>query len=81
MPTFNWEFSVWNVAVYLCGAAVILWRSLVSVDKRVSVFEEILRAHASTLTQHAGRMDKHDERLLTVIERLQRLIGRSEAEG
>jgi hypothetical protein len=78
MPTFNWELSVWNVVVYLIGAAIILWRSLHVVDKRIAVFEQILSTHASTLAQHAGRMDVHDERLLTVIEQLQRLIGQGE---
>jgi hypothetical protein len=80
MPSISWEFSVWNVAVYLLGAAVLLWRSFTAVDKRVSVFEQILSSHAQTLLQHAARMDVHDERLISVIEQLQRVIGQSEGQ-
>lgn len=79
MPIFNWEFSVWNVVVYLASAAILLWRGFHIIDKRIALFEQTLHVHAKTLAQHAGRMDVHDDRLLTVIEQLQRLIGQVSA--
>ena len=78
MPIVNWEFSVWNVSVYLLSAIVLAWRAFIVIDRRVAVFESVLSTHAATLSQHAARMDAHDGRLITVIEQIQRLIGRTE---
>ena len=75
MPIINWEFSIWNVAVYLISAIGLLWGIFHVIDKRIAVFESTLQTHANTLTTHASRMDRHDDRLITVIEQLQRLIG------
>lgn len=76
MP-IDWTINIGNVGLYLIGAGVAFWRLYAALDKRVSMFEMILKEHASTLSSHAMRMNKHEERIIDMLESVQRLIGRS----
>lgn len=49
-----------------------------AVSARLTIFENILKTHSDFIKDHADRFDAYDERLLTIVGDLQRLIGRSE---
>lgn len=77
----DWTISfgtVWAAASII----VSIWWASVSVqqgmDKRLAVFESVLRDHALTLVGHAEKMGQQDVLLLKLVGDVQRLIGRLE---
>lgn len=80
MPHIDWTISLSNLLGYVAALAALGWRLYHAIDKRVAVFEEIVNHHTKTLKTHDERMDKHEDRLISLLSQLQRLIGRSEVE-
>lgn len=79
---FDWTLSFGT----LLGALAIVagtWASISRLygllDKRLTVFENVLDVHAKTLTAHATRMEKQEDMLIKLSGDLQRVIGRIES--
>lgn len=51
------------------------------LDKRIALFEEMLKGHAIELSSHAARIENHDIALMRLVGDLQRVIGRIEADS
>ncbi len=83
MPHFDGTISLGNILTVV-GFFWALWmagsRLYVYMDRRVSVFENVLKDHARTLIDHANRMEKQDDLLIKLVGDVQRLVGRMEAE-
>ena len=76
--SIDWTLNAGNILVYIVAVLGAFWRLYTALDKRISIFEQILSTHATMLRTNTERMDKHEERILTIVESLQRLIGRAE---
>ena len=81
MPHFDATISLGNILT-AAGFFFSIWWGAVKmyalIDKRIAVFEEVLKTHTDTLAVHADRMEKQDDLLLRLVGDVQRLIGRIE---
>jgi hypothetical protein len=73
--TVDWSLNVGNLLVYMAAAGLGLWRVYALIDRQLAVFQNILSSHAETLTTHAGRMDRHEERLIAIVGDLKHVMG------
>lgn len=77
----DWSVSIWDItshALALVGAMVAAYHVL---DKRMAVFEQIVKEHERTLAHHSATMDRHDALILELVGQVQQLVGRLKPVG
>lgn len=82
MLTFDWTITLGTLIsalMIVAGTWAAISRLYGLLDKRLSVFEQTLNSHASTLLQHDQKMNKQDDMMGRISGDLHRLIGRMEA--
>ncbi len=74
---WNGEITLGNLIqiFVLLGGGMAAWYGLTA---RITVFQELLKTHTKSLSDHAGRLDRHETRILELVGGLQRLMGQTE---
>jgi len=78
MPVFDATVTLGTVihlVITLGGIWIAISRAIAAFDRRLSVFEVVLKQHAKTLTDHDAHMDRMDAILMALIGDVQRVIG------
>lgn len=81
MFQFDWTIDFGQILTLIglllgfYGTAISLYHK---IDKRMAGFEQTLLTHATTLTDHATRLERYEQVLFTITGDLQRVIGRVE---
>ena len=55
------------------------WRAVASIDKRFVALQNALERHEQRIDAHDKKIDRQDEMLMNIVLKLERLIGRLEA--
>ncbi len=79
--TFSWEINLGQVvsaAVFALGFYSSAIRLYYMIDKRMDRFETNLSRHSDTLIDHAKWQQRQEEHVLSIVQNLQRVIGRLE---
>ena len=82
--TIDWTLNVWQVITavgFLFGGYSAVMRVYHLVDKRLASMEQHLTEHAGTIGQHGQRLEKYEQALFKLVGDLQRVVGRVEAAG
>ncbi len=83
MPQFDWSINFGQI-ITIAGTLLGFYGTALSlyhrIDKRMAGFEQTLQQHATTLTDHAKRLERYEEVLFKIVGDLQRVIGRVEVQ-
>lgn len=81
MPHIDWTLSLSDILAYSGVALTLAW----TLGRRLTHFEDTLKTHAGTLTEHSNQIARHDTKFDDAMEKLgelsgelQLLIGRTE---
>lgn len=77
-PTITFG-NVVQIAALVVTAFAAYTATTNAIEKRLTSFEGVVRNHAQTLVDHSDRMERHDQKISEVAERLSFLMGQSEA--
>lgn len=77
----HWDGTVTlGTMIEIASIIVIALSGWSAFKARIAVFEETLNTHAKALLVHGERLDRHEDKLITIVGDLQRVIGHMESD-